>query len=143
MGARYFTRDEATALLPFLSLELARVGQLRPEIAELTDELGGAAVALRYLEGEQLAPPPLARAAERLLEITAEIRGLVERVAGLGVIIEDLDQGLIDFYGHREGKAVFLCWQFGEPEVGHWHELDEGFGQRLPFRATRAAGQLN
>jgi hypothetical protein len=32
-----------------------------------------------------------------------------------------------------EGQEVFLCWELGEDEVGHWHELDSGYRGRQPL----------
>jgi hypothetical protein len=29
-----------------------------------------------------------------------------------------------------DGREVYLCWRLGEPEVAHWHELNEGFAGR-------------
>jgi len=39
----------------------------------------------------------------------------------------------VDFYSLRDDEPVFLCWQFGEPAVTHWHPLDEGFSARQPL----------
>src|SRR5258707_1330431 len=35
-----------------------------------------------------------------------------------------------DFRAIRSGRQVFLCWQTGELEITHWHELDAGFSGR-------------
>jgi hypothetical protein len=37
---------------------------------------------------------------------------------------------LIDFPAWMNGREVYLCWRLGEPDVGHWHELDAGFAGR-------------
>ena len=29
-----------------------------------------------------------------------------------------------------DDHEVYLCWRLGEPEVGHWHDLDAGFAGR-------------
>ena len=31
------------------------------------------------------------------------------------------------------GEVVYLCWQFGEPEVAFWHGVQEGFAGRRPL----------
>jgi hypothetical protein len=46
------------------------------------------------------------------------------------VIVRDLERGLVDFPGLREGREIYLCWEEGEPEVAHWHETDAGFSGR-------------
>ena len=57
----------------------------------------------------------------------------VERMNGLGCLVKDLEAGLVDFYSLQDDEPVFLCWQFGEPAVAHWHALDEGFSGRKPL----------
>ena len=46
---------------------------------------------------------------------------------------EDVDRGLIDFPALRDGNEVYLCWELGEDEITHWHELDDGYGGRTPL----------
>jgi hypothetical protein len=56
-----------------------------------------------------------------------------ERLERLGVLVKDLDTGLVDFPALHEGEEVLLCWQLGEDEVAHWHGVDEGFAGRKPL----------
>ena len=51
----------------------------------------------------------------------------------MGCLVKDLEAGLVDFYAVQDDEPVFLCWQFGEPSVAHWHALDEGFAGRKPI----------
>jgi hypothetical protein len=57
-------------------------------------------------------------------------------VNALGCLVKDVEQGLVDFYSMLDGEAVFLCWQFGEPGVTHWHPVDEGFAGRQPIEGV-------
>jgi len=61
----------------------------------------------------------------------------------LGAVLKDPRLGLIDFYGHVEGKAVWLCWKFGEVEIAHYHALDEGFSARKAIGASLKRSLLN
>jgi hypothetical protein len=56
-----------------------------------------------------------------------------EQLERLGVLVKDLDTGLVDFPALNEGEEVLLCWQLGEDEVAHWHGVDEGFAGRKPL----------
>jgi hypothetical protein len=47
--------------------------------------------------------------------------------------VKDVQLGLLDFPSEREGRVVFLCWRYGEPEVAHWHEVDTGYAARKPL----------
>ena len=57
----------------------------------------------------------------------------VERIAELGVVLKDLDSGLLDFPHAREGRVVFLCWHPPEERVGYWHEIEAGYAGRQPL----------
>jgi hypothetical protein len=57
----------------------------------------------------------------------------VNAIHGLGAIVKDLDEGLVDFPALREGEEILLCWRLGEPDVAHWHDLEEGFRGRRPL----------
>ncbi|MDQ1456248.1 MAG: hypothetical protein QOH28_1868 [Actinomycetota bacterium] len=58
---------------------------------------------------------------------------LNEAQTELGVVLKDLDLGLLDFPSVREGEDVLLCWQVGEEAVTSWHRLEEGFAGRKPI----------
>jgi len=75
-----------------------------------------------------------------LNEAQTELGGLadvalacVERLEELGVVLKDLDLGLLDFPSIREGEEVLLCWQVGEDSVSSWHSLEEGYAGRKPI----------
>jgi hypothetical protein len=48
-----------------------------------------------------------------------------------GVLLRDMDRGLIDFPHIRlDGEEVYLCWKLGEDNISYWHRVDEGFAGR-------------
>jgi hypothetical protein len=57
----------------------------------------------------------------------------VATIQELGVLVKDLDRGLIDFPALRGDEEVLLCWQLGEDEVNYWHGLEDGFAGRRPL----------
>jgi hypothetical protein len=61
------------------------------------------------------------------------VKRSVERIQGTGVLVKDLNRGLLDFPAERDGRIVFLCWQYGEPTVAYWHDIDAGFVGRRPL----------
>ncbi len=50
---------------------------------------------------------------------------LAEKLELKGVILQDIEDGLVDFPYMYRGKRVLLCWRMGEVKVGHWHEADD------------------
>jgi hypothetical protein len=68
---------------------------------------------------------------ERAHAAAAELAGAAAaELAGAGIVLRDLDRGLVDFPAIRDGEEVYLCWLVDEPEIEHWHELDAGFAGR-------------
>ncbi len=131
---RYFTVAEANALVPALEARFSMVMQLRAQLRHAYDALETA--------GETPTADSLRRSdgPHELLALRGRFRALLEAlteelaaVEGLGVAVKDLDLGLCDFLGERDGRDVWLCWQYGEKAVNHWHELHEGFGGRHPL----------
>ena len=130
-----FTVEEANDLVPDLELAFGHLGRLRSEASILVEALGGGDAALEILNGG-VPGPGLAPHALRFKTVVEEINGVVEQVNEMGCLVKDIDAGLVDFYGVHEGEPIFLCWQFGEPAVAHWHPVGEGFASRLPIEGV-------
>jgi hypothetical protein len=121
---RHFTVAEANELLPGLA---ASLDALRSARDRLTD--AEAHEALSDASPGNGGGTPGRSVGEAFLAVR---HGLAE-LNTLGVVIRDLDRGLVDFPAIIEGREVYLCWQLGEPEVAHWHHLDSGFAGRMPL----------
>jgi hypothetical protein len=135
-GPRFFTVEEANGLVASLQLEFGRIAQARSQLAPLIQALGGPDEAVAILHEGAPTPPGREREAERLRQVAAEITGAVERVNALGCLVKDVEMGLVDFYAMVDGEPAFLCWQFGERVVSHWHPLDQGYASRKPIEGA-------
>ena len=58
---------------------------------------------------------------------------MIDELEELGVVVKDLDLGLLDFPALREGDEVELCWHVGEDSVEYWHRIGEGYAGRKPI----------
>ena len=54
-----------------------------------------------------------------------QLEGMMGHLATTGVLLQDLDRGIVHFASRRRGEEVALCWVEGEAHVTHWHQLDE------------------
>jgi hypothetical protein len=122
---RLFTVEEANALIP--------------RLREMLDELALHRDALREKAPDM---EPILKAVPRNgggkagSEYGAEAYNLylaVERFRELGVVLKDLDMGLLDFPHEREGRIVYLCWHPPEENVAYWHDIDAGYAGRQPL----------
>jgi hypothetical protein len=60
----------------------------------------------------------------------------IEQLEATGVVIKDVEQGLLDFPSKRFDEEVWLCWKIEESEIRFWHAKDEGFTGRKPLEST-------
>jgi hypothetical protein len=121
---RHFTRVEAEELLPAVEPLLR---ELRTARDRLTDA-----------EAHQLladtAPTNGGGAPGREVgEGFLAVRRLLGAVQEMGIVVRDIDRGLIDFPAIIDGEEVYLCWQFDEDGISWWHDLESGFGGRQPL----------
>ena len=117
--AELWTVDRANAALPRVEAALLRIRDLVAEARRERDDMAG----LREGNGHPASP----RGAE-------ELRAAVEALTGEGIILRDLDAGLVDFPARLDdGRRYLLCWVLGEPAVEWWHWPDTGFAGRRPL----------
>jgi len=76
---------------------------------------------------ELLRHRPAARA------VVEELDASVGEIEESGAQLKDVHLGLVDFPAEIDGEQVYLCWQFGEPEVAYWHRPSDGFAGRRPL----------
>lgn len=132
-GPRFFTLEEANALVSTLDIEFGRIAQVRSQLGPLIEALGGADEAVLVLEQGADPPPGREPEVEALRALAGEITTAIERLNGLGCLVKDVELGLVDFHSMVDGEPALLCWQFGEPAIAHWHGVDEGFAGRKPI----------
>lgn len=125
MKARYYTLEEARAILPQVKEFMDAVQAARIDILRVKPEAWPALKAAASNGGNSAAG-----------ELTVHFGRLEQGVKGileLGVFVKDVDQGLVDFLGKRSGREIFLCWQHGEEDIAHWHEINAGYDGRHPI----------
>ena len=62
-----------------------------------------------------------------------QMLALLEHLNGLGVVLRDVETGLVDFPTLRDGEPAWLCWRLADPDVAHWHTTREGYASRRPL----------
>jgi hypothetical protein len=132
---KYFTRDEANRTLPLVRRIVQDIVDDYGRWKDCLEQYELAAARQRPDEGES---PEAVALRERVDEIARRINEYIAELEQVGCVLKGFDDGLVDFRGQVAGRDVWLCWRLGEPEVGHWHEIDQGFRYRRPFEPEPA-----
>jgi len=73
---------------------------------------------------------------QKLNSVVTKFYQSLEDLENTGVVVKQLDQGLLDFPAKRFDQEIWLCWKEGETEVKFWHEKDTGFMGRKPISVS-------
>lgn len=135
MADRYFTLDEANALLPTLRPILQKIAEKHRELRAKREALA----VFRHRaagNGHHLASADFLALRKEAEFIGEELQAEIQKVQALGCLLKDLDLLLVDFPALRAGREVLLCWKADEDEVAFWHGIEEGFAGRKPLEGT-------
>ena len=129
MPERHFTVEEATEALATVRPLVERMVAHRRALVEAQRRRAGLAAAIGG-NGGDMVQSELAEAAETVEREAEALGRCIRQIEELGVLVKDLDVGLVDFPALRDGEEVLLCWRLGEIAIEYWHGLDEGFAGR-------------
>jgi hypothetical protein len=121
---RHFTVEEANAAIDWIAKRIDEIREARDRLSEPEAHAVLAEAAPANGGGEP---------ARAVGEAFRDVRRLLIELQAVGIVLRDLDRGLIDFPAVIDGREVYLCWEVGEDEVSHWHDVDAGFGGRRPL----------
>lgn len=147
MTSKFFTLEEARATLPTV-VELLTAAE--DDLRAFREELVAANNSFQGREDEHVWNNPLGedqvlnagRLDQQMNRLSSAQRDYlqrlnywVERVSETGVILRDLQTGLLDFPSRQGQLQYFLCWRTGEPDIEFWHLANDGFVGRKPLAA--------
>ena len=117
-----YTRETANQLLDDVRERLVR---LRQAFAEIAGHRASTASTAAGNGGDT--------GADRWLASSRTAAEEVSWFGDRGIVVRDIERGLIDFPGRREGRQIYLCWRLGEDAVDFWHDGESGFAGRQPL----------
>ena len=125
MTQRHFSLQEANETLNLI----------RPLIDEIQ------AIRLKILKNQPEAWPVIEksagnggnRALSNMVQDFEKFDALIHRIQATDVLIKDINLGLLDFPALKDGREVYLCWQYGEDDIAFWHEVEAGYAGRQPI----------
>ena len=72
-------------------------------------------------------------------EYDAALEEYEREIRHLGGILKDPRRGLVYFYSKRGSRRIYLVWDYRQPDLVSWHELDESFADRSPVEFHEGA----
>jgi hypothetical protein len=149
MSHKFFTVEEANALIGFLETTLERIRRNKQRFLWLQEEISilklivecGANTRENKSKDEEVNANTV-ELEEKILQYKAvekEIDKGKTAITDTGCIIRDEDQGMIDFFSIQNNTVVYLCWKKGEDAVNHWHSIHDDFDSRQPLLRSPSA----
>ena len=125
MAKKYFTVEEANALIPELNDWVPRLQELYSLMHKGFPDIQKARSKAEYSGGSTYGTD--------YLNVALKANQISKNLEKKGCVIKGIEMGLVDFPSIREGKEVYLCWKIPEQEIRYWHDLDTGFSGRQPI----------
>ena len=122
---QYFTLEEANKALKVVRPLMEEVQEIRQKILENQPEAWPAI--------EKSAGNGGNRALSDMVHDFERFDALIHQIQNTGAQIKDINTGLLDFSALKDGREVYLCWQYGEEDIAFWHEVEAGFAGRQPI----------
>ena len=127
--SEYFTIKTANEILPSVIEKFKNLKKEKNEVLKLEHKLQSSVSTTNQLVQYVSLKQELNRAIMQFYDAITELEDT-------GVMIKDIDQGLLDFPSKRFDEEIWLCWKEGETEIKFWHEIDSGFNGRKPVTVS-------
>ena len=134
MRIELFTVEDANKLAAEIRPRLERLVMKKREFDALERRMGIMLVATSGAAPDNPDSLELRSLEEKRRRLGESIGKGVQELHAKGVVVKDVDRGLVDFYSLMGDRLVFLCWQMSEPEVSHWHTLQDGYAGRQQIK---------
>lgn len=123
--SRYFTVEQANAALTVIRPVMGEIQAIRQDVLDRQPEV--------WPVLQKAAGNGGSRAASLMAQSFERLDQLVHQIMDMGVLIKDINSGLLDFPSIRDDHEVYLCWLYDEERIAFWHEIDAGFAGREPI----------
>jgi len=122
---QYFTLQEANEALKTIRPLMEEVQAIRQKILANQPEAWPAIEKSSGNGGN--------RALSNMVQDFEKLDALIHQIQDSGAQIKDINTGLLDFSALKDGREVYLCWQYGEEDIAFWHEVEAGYAGRQPI----------
>jgi len=141
MNPKFFTVEEANALIGFLENSLERIRRNRQRYLWLLEEIAILKLIVECGADEANRDSlDLEEKTHDLKAVEAEIDKARGSVRDAGCILKDEEKGLVDFFSIQNNTVVYLSWKRGEDIVKFWRSIrDADSNVRRPLEGSPSA----
>ena len=130
---RYFTKDEANAMLPLVQVIVRDIRQLATDLVDRKSRLTAIRTGSAYRT--EIYADELEQVEKTLEDDRIRLQELLEELCDLGVHPHEPLKGIVAFPTRDDESPSYLIWKFGDEHVSPMEEFDEDFDdfQQLDF----------
>jgi len=145
MNPKFFTVEEANALIGFLDATLDSIRREKQRYLWLQEEISILKLIVECganPRGDRRVNPDVLELEDKIQQfksVEKEIEAGKNAINESGCIIRDEERGLIDFFSIQNNTVVYLCWKKGEDSVRYWHSIHDDFDSRQPLLRSPSA----
>jgi len=140
MNPKFFTVEEASALIGFLETAFERIRRNRQRYLWLQEEIAILTVIVECgADGTNTDAVELNKKKSQLTAVEREIERAKAAIRDTGCIIKDEDAGMVDFFSIQNNTVVYLSWKKGEDSVEYWRSIRDTSGDRRPLKVSPSA----
>lgn len=133
--ARHFTLSEAKSLLPAAGRLIRDAVQAKSRYQEAENWLQELSQRI-LMRGGISVDTNVAETWKAQRDSNAHtLKNSLGKIEEMGVLVKDLDVGLVDFPTLYRGEEVYICWRMDEDDIEFWHGVHEGFAGRKEIDA--------
>ena len=132
---KYYTPNEAEDLIPLLKPRIVNLVKLNSAINFLES------VDIQYDdEYETIKQDVLMN--KKFHDYSLKFCREVENLLKIGVVLRDVENGVVNFFSLHEGKEIFLCWKLGEFKIDSWYPVGSEYELRKPVSELKGSKKV-
>ena len=132
MKEHLYSIETANHLLPWLEQQFKNLRMVNGDLANHKKTLADL-LRNRGNNGHSSSEEVILSTREVVDRLTANMQEVLKGIDDLGILVRNIEMGLVDFPAERDERLIYLCWISGESTVAFWHETNVGFTDRQPL----------
>lgn len=140
MNPKFFSVDEANAMIGFLESAFERIRRNRQRYLWLQKEISILELIVECgADNGNADAIALDEKKKQLEAVEREIGRAKSAIKETGCVIKDEERGMVDFFSIQNNTVVYLSWKKGEDKIGFWRSIRDTSGDRRPLERSPSA----